>query len=477
MTSTYTHRYVLRATVEFATPFLVGSGRKGDIADAVFVADANGLPALPGSSIAGVLRARFSEAFGEQDANTLFGYQLGENGEGSRLSVSWGCIHDGKNTPVEGIVSSERLDDPALAKARTPVIRDHVRINHKGASDAEEHGKFDEEAVCAGHRFTFELELGGDEQQKNLWDKLLRLLASSSLRFGGKTRRGYGACRFVALKGRVFDLRADFDAYASHPVSLAAPTPALEKISLPELSPDESIELTLAPRGFWMFGGGYDLPEEQGDADMSPVRDSRIVWKDDTANIENDLLVVPATAVKGALAHRTAFHYNAIKGIFADNTAPSDLASLCGEGNVAVRELFGYCKGKLAEDAAENDAANREEGRPGKVFMDDLYLPSKHESQFVHHVGIDRFTGGARDQVLFNERPLWKGEPLRLRIRLAGTGGIHDRADVLKAFRAAVEDLAEGRLQVGAGNGRGLGYFDAEAPVRWPADIRSAIEG
>ena len=132
-----THRYVLRAVIEFTTPFLVGAGRKGDVADAVFVADANGFPALPGSGIAGVLRSRFREACGVEDADRLFGFQKGDRGEGSRLSVSWGCIHNSQGMPIEGIVPPKMHDDPVLAKAMAPSIRDHVKINHKGASSAE----------------------------------------------------------------------------------------------------------------------------------------------------------------------------------------------------------------------------------------------------------------------------------------------------------------------------------------------------
>ena len=145
MTIPYTHRCVMRATIQFTTPFLVGAGREGDMADVVFVADANGLPAIPGSSIAGVLRAAFASAHPEAEVNNLFGYQgrreKGDGGkppggEGSRIAVSWGCIHDSKDVPVEGIISEDRLADPVLKSAMNPTIRDHVRITHKGVAEA-----------------------------------------------------------------------------------------------------------------------------------------------------------------------------------------------------------------------------------------------------------------------------------------------------------------------------------------------------
>ncbi len=462
-----THRYVLRAVIEFTTPFLVGAGKKGDVADAVFVSDANGFPALPGSGIAGVLRSRFEEAYGEEDTNCLFGFQKRDRGEGSRLTVSWGCIHNSDGVPMEGIVPPERYDDPVLAKAMAPSIRDHVRINHKGASSAEDRGKFDEQAVCAGHRFTFELEMTGSEEENALWEKLLSLLAAANLRFGGKTRRGYGAFKFVSLKERIFDLRRDFDDYGSHPVSLAQPSPILREAAAknPE-SALSRIVMSLAPCSFWMIGGGHELPEAQGDADMAPLRDSQIIWQDGKGTVHEDVLVIPASSVKGALSHRTAFHYNAIKGIFADDKAADELASLCGENNTAVRELFGYCKD---EDAAGG-------GRAGRVYIDDVYLSPDHPSRLVHHVGIDRFTGGARDQVLFSERPLWRGESVEISISVDDSEAMEDRVNVLRAFRAAVLDLAEGSLQLGAGSGRGMGYFRAETAPVFPQFMNTSDE-
>lgn len=206
---------------------------------------------------------------------------------------------------------------------------------------------------------------------------------------------------------------------------------------------------------------------------MAPVRDCRIIWENGMGSVEEDLLVIPASSVKGALAHRTAFHYNALKGIFADEVPSEEIADHWGEGNKAVRELFGYCKNGSGKDDVKGE---KDTGRPGKVFMDDIYLPGKVESQLVHHVGIDRFTGGARDQVLFSERPLWKGASLPIHISISKIDSIEDRSDVLKAFRSAVNDLAEGRLQIGGGSGRGLGYFDSDSAVEWPGKITAAME-
>ena len=196
-----THRYLLRAVIEFATPFLIASGRGERIADAEFVADANGLPMIPGSSIAGVLRSMMQD---EDEAEKIFGYQRGSDGSGSLLSVSCGFIHNSSDKPTDGIVPSEALCDEVLTTAMTPVLRDHVRINHKGAADNR--GKFDEYAVCAGQRFTFELEIAGGKEDRRLWDKVIKLITTNPLKFGGRTRQGYGACKLISLRESTFEL-------------------------------------------------------------------------------------------------------------------------------------------------------------------------------------------------------------------------------------------------------------------------------
>ena len=211
---------------------------------------------------------------------------------------------------------------------------------------------------------------------------------------------------------------------------------------------------------------------------MAPFRDAAVCWEENKGSVDPDVLVVPATAIKGALSHRVAFHYNALKEIFAETLAEEGKTPLdvTGENNLAVRELFGYCK-----NSTEKDEKNT--GQRGRVIMDDLYFSRaferKHlQSQVIPHVGIDRFTGGARDSVLFSERPFWKGESMEIQLRILDVENIEDAPSVLLAFRRAVEDLASGRLAFGAGSGRGLGRFEQEpgSPICWPEAIRSVLE-
>ncbi len=450
-----THRYLARVTIEFTTPFHIGTGSGDLFSDAAVVCDANGLPALPGSSLAGVLRAAYTER--HDNADKVFGYQNGR--EGSRLTVSWGCIHNAAGVPVDGCVAPETFaSDDVLGCAMVPTLRDHVKINHRGVSDVEVHGKFDELVVCAGHRFTFELELTGDETDRETWDRIKQILAADDLRIGGHSRRGLGAFRIVNMQTGIFDLRKDLNSYISHPAKLSEKSVSLKDEALSSTSGGDALKVTLMlePHGYWMFGGGVDRATDKGNSDMSPVRDRRVVWEGNKGKVERDCLVIPGSSVKGAIAHRVAFHFNAIKGFWADKIDAQQRKRLENE-NPAVKQLFGYC---LDHDRKEDEAA----GQRGNVLIDDIFIDDQTKQQLLHHVSIDRFTGGARSGFLFSERPVWKSARIPLVLTLKNRNKLDPEAR--KALIRTITDLCSGRLQLGAGSGRGHGFFSA-VNVKW----------
>lgn len=487
-------RHVARVVIEFTTPFHVGTGEGGYGIDALVVTDVNDLPTIPGSSLAGALRAAFRDrtaAEGSRRTNLLFGFQNGDDGQGSRLSLTWGVIHNHLDQPVEAAQPRTVIEaDPVLRQALGLGFRDHVRLSHRGA--AEPGGKFDERPVAAGHRFSFEMELVSDEDSDPDWTTLLEALAGGSLRLGGKSRRGYGAFRVERLATATFDLQnpESFAGYAAHAASLVPPAFALAAVNpagFRQPGAAVTITLRLQPRGYWMFGGSEDQPPEGSDpADMAPIRDQRIVWDGSTEPVR-DTLLLPGSAIKGALSHRVAFHYNRLQGSFANHLAASctndpagfeaagtAFAPHVGGRNPAVQELFGF---------VANGKTDREEdqARRGRVLLDDVFWPEPQPgqppappTQRVPHVSIDRFTGGAADSKLFSERPLWQGDRFPALV-LTVLDEVHVSRDTRRALRAAIEDLLEGRLALGAGAGRGLGWFEA-APGDQPALHCSAGE-
>jgi CRISPR/Cas system CSM-associated protein Csm3 (group 7 of RAMP superfamily) len=486
MTGRYDGRYCARVTVEVTTPFLVASGESSLALDATPVTDANGLPAIPGSSLAGVLRHAFTEAHGEARANEIFGSAAalgGENeGSGSRLWITWAHVHDQHDRPVDGLLLEPRPADPVLENASALSLRDHVRIGHRGAG--ERHGKFDQSVVPAGHRFTFDMTLesaadelapGGSDTRDFQW--LLSYLASGRARIGGSGRRGLGAFRVERCSSRVFDLRREADAvlFAELPVRLDGPAPQLDEASPPPLPEDSdwrSVTLELEPEDYWAFHGEepWLLDGEERTPDFNPVREERIVWDAGRGHVSPPRLLVPGSGLKGPIAHRVAFHANLHAGHTAQEAGtPEELASWVGSANPAVLELFGAVH-ESREDGAEPEPPASQAGR---VFIDDAWLDPATESrlQRITHNSIDRFTGGTRSGVLFEERVVYRGPTLPVRLEIHRFEELTPLART--ALREALRDLAEGRLALGAGGGRGHGYFRSVAPFE---DVWRALD-
>lgn len=482
-----THIAIARVTIEFETPFHIGSGDEGDISDAAVVCDVNGLPTLPGTSLAGVLRSAFSERFGQENENKLFGYQKDKEGKGSKLTISWGCIHDSHDIPVEGLVDSVRLNDVVLINALSPTLRDHVKINHLGVSSSEERGKFDEMAVCKGHRFTFECMLQGRKDDLKLWDDFIELLSDKSIRIGGKTRRGFGAFKIVKLLSKVFSLNKydDFKAFSSYSSRLDTYPERFEEFQNISVTSSDAKKRTivLKPLEYWMFGGGEDILDgdfsdncENGEvhdsrndvfkADIAPVRDRAVIWESNPAKIKRNLVIIPGSSIKGALAHRVAYHYNRLNGIFGDKMTEQDFID-SQKKNHAVQELFGFAKSIKDKKSKDQHVEEKKSiGQRGKVIIDDVYIDTEIQTQLVHHVSIDRFTGGARTGGLFNERPFWQGPEISLTIWVTGSQSINDD-NVWNALNEAIKDLCESRLALGGGTGRGHGFFKVIQDIGW----------
>lgn len=483
-----THRYVARIKVELLTPLLISTGQGDEVADQDFVTDANGLPMLPGTSIAGALRSlcRQQLKWDDERLSRIFGFQErleqsddhADKGAGSRLHVSCGVLHDSQDAPVDGRISAERLRDPILQDGKRGAVRDHVRLTHRGT--AALHGKFDERHLNVGHRFTFELLLEGSGSAEDSadWNELLDGLHHSGFRLGGKTRRGYGSLSIQSVCDSSFDLReADQRArFLKLPVRLDEDFPIAKRTR--EHSPGLRATVRVSPDQFWLFGTGR--PDEAADADIGHLQERRVSWQGDRGALV-DCLVVPASSVKGAVAHRVAYHHNRLAGEVIDvddllavhaevadegerhelRAAQARLATRdrVGVRNPAVRELFGFVLDRDDEEwAREREATSEpENARRGRVLLDDLWLANTQEKKKIHHNGIDPYTGGTLPGILFSEFVPWQGQQLDLTFTILDEDSVSMRSR--QALDAALQDLATGRLTLGGGFGRGHGAF------------------
>ncbi len=444
-------------TIELESAFAVSTSEGDNLFDSVFVTDANGLPSIPAESLAGILRHALA---GPNDPSTdpicrqVFGYQEKDQGDASRVRLSFAQPHGCTDRPVPFRGAS--LDDKVLEFLAAGVGRDHVRIGGHGVVDGR--GKFDELLVPAGARFTFEMCVSSQSPCR-LAD-LVAQLGRVEVRIGRGTRRGLGRFRVERVRSVKLDLTKpeDLNRLDRLPV-------ALEKLAdskeLTEEKTDGQLEqegwlqaeVTLQPIGTWIVGNGVPTGREpprsdEGTWDRLPLTEHRIVWDGpgdaSQGRVEERApFLIPASSVKGALRHRTAFHARRREGIWLDPETGSV------DETPEERELFGEVRGGT-------------EGRPGQVQISDVYIAKEVPYVSLQHVSSDRFTQGPMDHLLFDEVVLGK-----TRFTLDIAVQERDLSEVARrALDDALNDLCAGRLAFGAG--RGHGRFKGK--VQWKND-------
>lgn len=429
----YQFRTCARVLFTAITPLRIGSGNNSLVSDAMVCTDANGLPYVPGSSLAGILRHRMAK--GEEDL--IFGSES----HGSTIILSdANLVYEGGKV-VEGLLPHKT---PFLAIYSDLPIRQHVRIGHSGA--AEKSGKYDEQIVFAGSRFCFTVELlSKNHPEKDVIKTIFSNMMRRDFRIGGGTRKGFGQIRIDCISYVELDLsqEADLSCYLEKTASLNDQSLRNRMTDLSIQGSDEGLwetmRIELRPEDFFLFGSGF------GDdvSDITPAVESRIEWKDGEPSIIKKCTLIPATSVKGAIAHRTAFYYNLFTRQFAESEIP--LSELTGSKNKAVCQLFG-CDGSQTELSCR-----------GKVILSDIYLNNTTE-KILDHVVIDSYTGGSLDGGLFNEKVLGTTGNLILDILVEKSAFSGDE-NVGKAFKSAIQDLCDGFLPLGGGVNRGHGVF------------------
>lgn len=450
MTDTrYTYRHIVRLTVEAATPLAVGTGKSYDIlTDAPVAKDVNGLPYIPATSIAGVLRHAMGLADDQTEGNP-FGYISKSNdnddsGHGSDI-IFTDAVMVGKNGKALDGIQDIDWNDEFYRYFQDLPVRQHVRIDHKGT--AENNGKFDNEVVYKGTRFVFEIELISDTDDNEHITKAIEKLRDCTLRIGGGTRKGYGKLSIVDCRQASLDLSKpeDLEKYLKKSSSLAKDWDGFaENAEIKSLDNSDwtHYQLKLKPLDFFMFGSGM------GDSDADNVYVSEYVVSRGESIDNNKRVLIPGSSVKGAIAHRTAYHYNKIKKRFAGKIPEAKV----GCDNEAVAAIFGEKK--------SDKTFTR-----GRILIDDVIkgqAEPKATTKTFYHNKIDQFTGGTIDGALFQEKVVYgKGENYELNIYVENSALADD--DIKTAFKQSLRDICTGLLPLGGITNRGNGIFTGTA--------------
>lgn len=449
--------FIANIVIEAKTPLKVGSSDIDIYMDSPVQKDWNSLPMILGSSIAGALRSKFSK---NENLYDLFGDDVDEQIDkkeaisnkklsskekeiifeslkGSRLVISNALLCD-ENMRVCETLLLEKSE--FLSKFDELIFRNHNRINKKGVVD--EAAKFDEEVVFKGSRFKFRLEI--IDGSKNELKDIITILKSSDFRLGGGATKGFGDIEIIDELSSWDEFEINSDEYRKTSSSL---NQTLNK-KLTELNLDgklNSLEksslnlikytLKLKPDNFFMFGSGFGDEE----ADMTPVYEKVIVYENNKGKFSKFKTLIPASSIKGAISHRSVYHLNLLKAKFIED----------GDVRDNLDTIFGY------EKDSKTSSDKKPDGKKGNILMSDLFIEVKDEKIF-DHVAIDRFSGGAIDGALFQEKTTHYDKELKIEILL-----FDDVCeDEKNAFENALNDICNAMLPLGGTTTKGHGFFN-----------------
>ncbi|MCT7606851.1 MULTISPECIES: RAMP superfamily CRISPR-associated protein [Aliarcobacter] len=421
------NKFIAYITFEAKTALKIGSKSADFLQDSPIQKDWNGLPMILGTSITGVLRKEFEDEI----SNKIFG-----TGDlGSKTIISNALLLD-ENKEVNETLLLEK--SKFLQNFIVLPIREHNAMNDKGVT--KDTGKFDEEVIYKGTRFKFSIEmLNESEEEKIYFLQLLDFLSKNSFRIGAGSTKGFGQIKVKEITYDEFDTNSE--KYIDLSSSLNTKLSKTHEIIKFDNENYTKYELKLTPNDFFMFGSGFGDDE----ADMTPVVEKVIDY--DKKDLTEEKVLVPASSIKGAISHRTTYYYNLLNEIFIElDKTPYE----------NVESIFGAKKDKYKE------------GFKGNILISDVYLDktSSKDTKVFDHVSIDRFTGGAIDSALFQEKTIASNETFILEI-LLNKHNIkkecerkqEDFEKVEEAFEKTLKDITSGMLSLGGATAKGHGIF------------------
>lgn len=412
-----------KATVVATSPIKLSSGADW-LSDADVLVDAAGMPFIPGTTLAGVMR------------HYVAALHKDEGKDGKDFVNSWfGYIESGKD---EGTESRLHVHDAFPVSDASISLRDGVRLNERKTVDGN--GKFDYQVVDADTEFEIRLEAWyADETQRDGAEDLIRCLfygiKSGEVKVGGKTSRGFGTLDVRAPQVLGLDLTRDedrqryvgFDWHTSEfdPLTLDVAPQGL-------FDPEEIITLELVSP---LMIRDYATIESSG-------HDNKLVDARTLRGKGNDP-VVPGTSWAGAFRH----HMERILAA-ANYDETNDSGDTAQE---FLNEVFGCVqKGSRAKVSQIE-------------FSESVVSGSKDLN--ITRTAVDRFTGGAADHMLFTNRVAYGGTT-ELRIRWRSSLEPERKALLKSLLAVCVEDLLDGTLAVGGMTAIGYGMFRKDTSVR-----------
>lgn len=406
MSNSVSKKIVYYLTVKFVSPLCISQG-DGVLTDNDVLTNGEGVPYVPGTSLAGAMRAYIEK---KKCDDCLFGFEdmKSKNGKMSSLFVS----------------------DLQFSNKPVITVRDSVALSEK--KSAITGAKFDMEVIDTGAEgyFWLELVVRQNDDEEILLGQLNQIFSGFNereIRFGSKKTRGYGEISILDIKQKVFDktnILEYKDAYcqaSQHDDSWLVYGP--EKLDY-DMSKYVSISVPLK------LEGGISIRRyavKKGEPDFVHI----------TANGKP---VIPGTSFTGAIRHRLK---NMLDDLQAENSEE------------ILDTIFGYVKPNGANSKAHISG----------VTVGECVLENAKKLTMVRN-GISRFESGAKDGALFKELS-YVGGTTELKIKVKKNDFSDEAVGLLLLV---LKDVQNGFLAVGGQTSVGRGLFSANGKIIINAD-------
>lgn len=422
------------ATVDVEPGWAVGAVAHGDTTiDRDLLLDADGQPWIPGSALAGSLRAHLANADPSADIRLMGSRPPRDQAQAATLTASplWivGAMFVPSAPDASEPAESPPMSEPAALAPTASADAPPRGPDHDGAvletigqtaidrrRGAARAGSLRISRLAAsGGRLSVYLRHDGGDQP--LSDDDLALIASWRPAIGRDRTRGGGRARLTGLRHGTVDPATPDGArtWLTHDGPELFETVATTAIAC------DPVDQPWLEASFDIIDGLL-----VGDNQTEPLASTRK---------RHGRPLVPGSAWKGIIRSRVEF---IVRSRYGEDAACTEQAG-CGECVVCAG--FGH------------------QGQRGLLSFRDSYIEDPGQETKQTHVGIDRVTGGARDALLFETMPLTAG---RLRLRIDQLGPVEPW--VRNAIRHVLRDIDDGLIGVGSRTTRGLGTLRLAEP-------------
>lgn len=413
-------RITVKGTLRLDAPLLIGEGASGEARsdrDIHVLRNKDGVPFIPGTSLAGALRS-FADAEDAFGAQLLFG-TLAESGAEKK----------GGDDQWQSAVS---LYD-VLLKDAVLGSRDGVSIDEVTRT-AVLHGKYDYEIVESGACGAFYAEILLRGIHEGHWPRLkamlerLRDLLCSGFHVGALTTKGFGRLRLEAMEidGYDFQRSADVIAWLS---------PKRGKASYHRTERDFAKSLTKRVYGAedFMIEADFALAGALIVRDYEEANQMREEGKAPDALMKKNpagAYIIPGTSLKGVLRHRAAF-----------------ILRTLGKEAAMADALMGPAPQRM-------QGMKQEERFRSRFVVEEAEV--KGEAYPQTRIRCDRFTGGTISSALFSTEPVWAADMAAHAVTLR-FGAKRAQAWEAGLCLLLLKDLWLGRIAIGGEKSVGRG--------------------